>query len=135
MRLFVYGTLRYPLFNNWRLDNDTYIGKYKTKDTYYMVGQISKSFPFVSCHQIFPDTIPTQIMGELYEVSPASLHSLDKLEGHPVCYERQTVVLDNGESAYMYLLESQEHIAEIRASSSFVPIVSGDWVEYCASSV
>jgi gamma-glutamylcyclotransferase (GGCT)/AIG2-like uncharacterized protein YtfP len=139
--LFVYGSLRHEMFSHWRLDNDTYLGLYKTKEMYYMVGQISKSYPFVSRDQIFPETLPCQIVGEVYDVSPTTLAVLDLLEDHPNKYVRQlvTIVLDNdtddtdetNTSAFIYLLESEERKKEMQNSSRFVPIKDGDWVKFC----
>ncbi len=127
--LFVYGTLRYGSFNNWRLSNDTYVGKITTATDFYMVMVRSRSQPFISRQQILPDTKPCRIVGELYDVSPTTLTYLDRMEGHPDRYTRQRILLEDGVKAEAYLLETGELLAEIRDSGGrFVAVEGGDFL-------
>ena len=135
MYLFVYGSLRYGCFNNWRLDNSTYMGLATTQEEFYMVGQKSKSYPFCSKTQILPDTTPTQIVGEIYDVLPSALAPLDVMEGHPHKYTRQPILCTDGTTAEMYVLQNPEVIKEIRTSGRFVPVEHGDWVKFSQSEV
>ena len=128
-RIFVYGTLRKGSFNNWRLDNQTYVGQATTADPFYMVRTKSGTQPFISAEQIFPDTEPCRIVGDVYEVSPTTLAQLDLLEGHPTMFVRRLIGLVDGSAAYAYLLEAAQLRAEISAAvGRFVPVASGDFI-------
>jgi gamma-glutamylcyclotransferase (GGCT)/AIG2-like uncharacterized protein YtfP len=61
------------------------------------------------------------VTGELYEVDAATLVELDRLEGHPDLYLRQTVELDGGEVVTTYLFVDA---TELRRSPV---ILSGNW--------
>ena len=49
----------------------------------------------------------TAISGELYDVSSDTLELLDELEEHPAFYQREQILLLEGESAWCYLLPVQ----------------------------
>ena len=131
MYIFVYGSLRHRLHNNWLLDDDTYIGMYKTKEAYYMVGPISKAYPYCSKEQIFQATTPSQITGEVYDISPTTLRKLDALEG--TSYVRQTIEIEDNILADMYLLENDTLIQELRSSGKFIAVPHGDWIKFIDS--
>lgn len=52
VNIFVYGTLRKHLTNNYRLAKGKYVGIYKTINSYYMIGLNSKSYPYVTAKAI-----------------------------------------------------------------------------------
>lgn len=124
MLLFVYGTLRKGGHNHWRMESSKFVGTTKTVESMYMVAQASRSWPYVSWQQILPDTSPTQITGELYEVTEQTLADLDLLEFR---YERTLIKITQGVEAYMYLLVDTERIREVAESGRFQPLDSGDW--------
>lgn len=124
MLLFVYGTLRKGGHNHWRLAGIPSQGITTTREKMYMVAQTSRSWPYVSRQQILPNTAPTLITGELYEVPDAMIKGLDDLEFR---YLRTPVITSCGQTAYMYLLEDSALIKEVGASGRFVPFHSGDW--------
>ena len=129
IRIFVYGTLRQGSVNNWRLDNEVYLGQAITADAFYMVRTKSGTQPFISAEQIFPNTEPCRVVGEVYDVSPVTLAQLDVLEGHPTMYVRRLIDLADGSAAYAYLLEADDLRAEIRAATGrFVPVAGGDFI-------
>ena len=134
MYIFVYGTLRQKGQNHWLLDYETYVGLFKTKHRYYMICPKSKTFPYCSTQNIAsPETEPTEITGELYDISPSTLKKLDALEGHPTHYTRKTIELENNILADMYLLENNSVVQELRSSDRFIPIPQGDWMKFMDS--
>jgi gamma-glutamylcyclotransferase (GGCT)/AIG2-like uncharacterized protein YtfP len=124
MLVFVYGTLRKGGHNHWRIETMPYVGYTTTDEPMYMVAQPSRSWPFVSRHQILPDTSPTPITGELYEIDTETLAGLDALEFR---YVRIPIQTSCGKIAHMYLLEDQVLLKEIRDCGRFVPYKAGDW--------
>jgi gamma-glutamylaminecyclotransferase len=62
----------------------------------------------------------TSVVGELYEIDDATFAALDHLEDYPRYYQRQQIALDNGATAWTYLL-SPAQVAEGSV------IRSGDW--------
>jgi len=101
--VFVYGTLRQGCANHHLL-KDAYcygVGSTLSKFAMYLVS----GFPYVTSSES-----RYQIVGELYAVDKITLAELDKMEGHPIHYERsETVVEVNGEqySAWMYFRNPQ----------------------------
>lgn len=138
MYLFVYGSLRRGFPNHFLLEKSIYIGTYITVDKYHMIGQVSKSFPYVVEEKEFETTASTSIIGELYDIEADVLKDLDELEGHPDFYTRRTVQVADGlgihtYSAYVYILENPGIIRGIKNNSRFELVSSGDWVAYCGT--
>ena len=96
--VFVYGTLRKSHGNHQLLEGAHYYGVGNTLHKYsiYLVG----GYPYaISTEPRYP------IVGELYGVNDEILKKLDKLEGHPIYYARNEVIVivDNVEyTAWMY---------------------------------
>jgi gamma-glutamylaminecyclotransferase len=96
--IFAYGTLRQLHGNHQLLEGAHFYGTGSTKEKYsiYLVG----GFPYaVSTEPRYP------VIGELYGVDDETLRKIDKLEGHPIYYARNEVVVtvDNVEyTAWMY---------------------------------
>ena len=137
--LFVYGSMRQGQPNHYLLEEPGVrrVGWYTTMDRMYMIGLKSKSFPYVVTEQIHEDLKPTPITGELYEITPAVLETLDAVEGHPTYYRRRPIVVFNEHeaktrSAYMYILDNTELIEGIQKSfhTRFVPINNGNWIKF-----
>ena len=139
MYLFVYGSLRRGFPNHFLLEKSIYMGTYSTVDKYHMIGQVSKSFPYVVDSETeFDDANPTHIIGELYDIEADVLQDLDELEGHPDFYTRRTVqVADESRehtySAYVYILENPGIIRGLKNNSRFELVPSGNWLIYCGT--
>ena len=133
--IFVYGTLRKELHNNWLLDKDTYICKTTTTNLFYMVATKSKAYPFISNTPIlYVSPAPCKIVGELYDVSPSTLKILDSLEGHPHTYTRHSIDVDGClEVVDASILTSDDVRDGIRNSGRYVPIVTGDFALFVLS--
>ena len=48
-----------------------------------------------------------RVEGELYEVDPATLFHLDRIEGHPGLFRRTPVVLESGHDAETYVYQHE----------------------------
>jgi len=81
--LFVYGTLMSGFGNNVLLRDQKLIGSGETVNDYTMY---ASGIPFVS-----DEKETSKIKGELWEVHPSRMPSLDGLEGHPDWYQRKLV--------------------------------------------
>jgi gamma-glutamylcyclotransferase (GGCT)/AIG2-like uncharacterized protein YtfP len=125
--IFVYGTLRKELHNNWLLYHDNFIGQYTTTESFYMVSQKSKSFPFISAEHILGESFPCKVVGEIYDVSPLVLSRIDSLKG----YTRRPIHIDAfAEPVEAYILTSKSVRDDIRQSGRYVAINNGDFVEF-----
>ncbi|WP_027359763.1 gamma-glutamylcyclotransferase family protein [Desulforegula conservatrix] len=102
--LFVYGTLKKGFGNHGLLANAEFKGNAITQEKYalYVAG-----IPFV-----IKDESISHIHGELYVVNQATLAKLDRLEGHPDCYKRETIKVS---------LEEREAAEAIAAWIYFYP--------------
>lgn len=83
--LFVYGTLMRGQSNHRHLASSALVGEAVTIDCFALY---LDDLPMVSEH----DPV-SPIHGELYRVSPATLATLDQLEGHPDVYRRSRVAV------------------------------------------
>ena len=88
--IFTYGTLMKGCSNHRLLEHSSFVGKAISEPVFTMLHLGG-----------FPGIIrsgETAITGEVYEVDTATLKRLDRLEGHPSFYERQslTATLEDG---------------------------------------
>lgn len=117
-RVFVYGSLRRQ-HGNFRIlerSNATHVGDYTLQLPYQMYSM--GAFPALV--EVF-NTL-NHITGEVYEVTPEGMQSLDWLEGYPNFYDRTLVQTPSG-GAWVY------HLAD-RDVGSLPVVESGDWAEY-----
>jgi gamma-glutamylcyclotransferase (GGCT)/AIG2-like uncharacterized protein YtfP len=117
--LFVHGILRRGERHERLLARDEFLGEVSTAEGFRLYDLGSAPGLAVSADGV--------VRGELYEVSAATLASLDRLHGHPRWIRRQPVVLErvsgNRFEAWAYLHTSDD-VAGCRA------IESGDWLTY-----
>ena len=119
--LFVYGTLQIGGINNSYLEDSTFIGRFTTKDKYYMVTTKSRAYPYCSTKQLLPNMEPYKVKGDLFEVSLAKFIQLDILEGHQ--YTQKRIYLDDFEhEVFVYLVDSDEIVSEIYESNRFITL-------------
>ena len=90
VKLFVYGTLMQGFHNHYLLGGAKFVGPATTQENYSMY---VSGIPYVSEK---PATYP--IEGEVYEVDKYTLEDLDRLEGHPVWYQRKEIPVVLNES-------------------------------------
>lgn len=99
--VFVYGSLKSGYWNNSilsRNEGNAYLGQYVTKDDTFQMKSLG-AFPGVSKGGTYA------IVGELYNVTRATLDSLDRLEGNGSFYTRELVDLEGCDhQAWIYLL-------------------------------
>ena len=80
MKIFVYGSLTKPHWNNGMLDNCEYLGAYKTAPTFDLLQDAA--LPYLALSGEYA------VWGEVYEVPMAVVDMLDWMEGHPTWYKR-----------------------------------------------
>lgn len=110
--LFVYGTLMRGEPNHPLLDGCPFLG----------TGRTPPAFLLVDCGA-YPALVAagsTAVVGELYQVDPATLAAVDDLEGHPHLYRRQPIPLAGDATAEAYLMDPV-------TAAGLPPIPSGDW--------
>ena len=113
----VYGSLRKGLSNHRLLVGSLH------KET------ITVSIPFLmrslgGFPALFPCKDNNPITFEVYEVSDATMESLDRLEGYPSFYNRMKLNDDDEDSPWFYFIRDEEGYLD----SPAVP--KGDWFEY-----
>jgi gamma-glutamylcyclotransferase (GGCT)/AIG2-like uncharacterized protein YtfP len=118
MRVFVYGSLMKGLHNHDRfLAKAEFVRRDRTRHGNYLLFSVGA----------YPAAVESNgggyVYGEVYAVGADTLAALDRLEGHPVHYERQAVSLAYGEKAWMYLQPSEQVCGPRR--HGVVP--SGNW--------
>jgi gamma-glutamylaminecyclotransferase len=111
-RVFVYGSLKRGSGNHRILEGSLYYGHALILGTMYDYG----AFPAVDLAG------RSNVHGEVYEVSAATLDRLDSLEGHPHFYQRTRVRMSTGDEAWVYSMTTEKLTAKR-------VIASGNWVD------
>jgi gamma-glutamylcyclotransferase (GGCT)/AIG2-like uncharacterized protein YtfP len=126
MLLFVYGTLRSGFGNHRLLAGSRLLGRGRTVAAYALL--VDRYPHLVEAPAVSP------VVGEVYEVSPATLAVLDRLEDHPNWYRRQpiAVALDDGSP----VVQAEAYFRPVPAGRvpSGVLVESGDYATVCGSS-
>jgi gamma-glutamylaminecyclotransferase len=98
-RVFVYGSLQRGELNHRMLSGAHFVARVRTAAAFDLFDL--GAFPAMAPHG------RTSIAGELYEVSDALLERLDKFEGCPTLYQRETIALKDGTNAEAYVMPRQ----------------------------
>lgn len=113
--IFVYGTLKSDFYNNHLISNQKLVTTGVTKDEAFKMLDLG-AFPGVVGGDM-------AIKGEVWEVDDAAFERCDRLEGHPVFYCRQKVMVsgDDGEEyeCWMYIY--------MRPAKNLDTVESGEW--------
>lgn len=126
MKVFVYGTLRRGCANHSILLSSTFVGAAKTVEN-FTLGTNNRLIPFVAKIEG-----PSQITGEVYEVTPSILKRLDFLESHPNLYCRQPTQVIIGHTGRLEVVELYFGNPQWLGPGSKI-IESGDYRQYLAS--
>ena len=127
--LFTYGTMRKNCYNNGRIGKAKFICEGVTCEPFIMVAKDNpRQVPYVgrvpSDDRLHGQELP--VVGEVYLLDRQTLAIVDRAEGHPFVYERETcsVRLFDGTitKAFIYVHEVSEGVHE------FVP--TGDFLDY-----
>jgi len=93
MKVFVYGTLKKGFGNHFLLKDSQFIKVDKVSGLMYNIGP-------------FPGAVPAKgdnpLHGEIYEIDETTLQRLDRLEGVPHLYRRETEKTSSGEEVFIY---------------------------------
>jgi len=117
-KLFTYGTLMKGECNEHLLKEARFLGKATTKPMYKLF-RIDGNFVFPA----IIDTGDTAVSGEVYEVPMSALPSMDRMEGHPNFYRRQSVELTEMKDAVAYFFVDKDSLKQ------YPEIKSGDWLK------
>lgn len=98
-KLFVYGSLKRGFGNHHFLEESKFVSKITTKISSFRMFSLG-GFPGVSLQ---PNG--RKIIGELYEIDDNTLQRIDYLEGNGNFYNRRLIKLDNGDTAWMYIID------------------------------
>ena len=94
--LFVYGTLKRGFHNHKRLSAARFVASLQTIHGYQLYSYNGLPIMIFSGGE-------SRVNGELYEVSRSVLEKLDKLEGHPTMYRRETIIVGDSREVQAYI--------------------------------
>lgn len=114
MKLFVYGTLKRGHGNNQFLQ--AYKAKFLSEDTIPGKLYTDGGLPYVE------KGTEGVVIGEIWEVDAPTMARLDRLEGHPMWYQRTEVTTGKGVKCEVYYFNFPD-----RPASSMRHITSGIW--------
>ena len=93
--LFAYGSMRKDFRNHFRLEDDKFIGKAKTKNRYNMYPADSFNYPYgVETEHKW------QLQGELFELTSTNIEEIDVFEGSPNYYYRKEIEVICNDKVY-----------------------------------
>lgn len=108
IRIFTYGTLKRGQCRNHVVASHTFCGEATTKPNYRLYTQ--GSYPCLKKVEGLGESIP----GEVWEIDEECLKKLDRIEGHPTLYKRETIELNEFDSIVAYFYQpSVEGMKEI----------------------
>ena len=113
----VYGSLRKGMSNHCVLGNSKFIDYYKIPQGNYSMYSLG-GFP-----ALLPNVHGEEILCEAYAVDNDVYANVERLEGYPSFYYRETIGTHLGK-AEVYVLN------EARDASRYPHVESGDWVSY-----
>ena len=110
--IFVYGSLMQGFQHHDVLEGAVALGPRSTTDSWSLI-DLGR----------FPGVVPghQSVVGELYRIGEPLLMRLDQLEGCPTFYRRERVTLEQGEQAFIYILQPDA----VPARAPTIP--SGSW--------
>lgn len=89
-KIFVYGTLKKGFYFHEQFlgeDKSAFLGKVMSGPSY--------SLYIDGLPHLIEETTDKPVKGELYEINEKVLDTLDKLEGHPLIYQRKVIDVYN----------------------------------------
>ncbi len=123
--VFVYGSLKRGFANHGILaaHDPQFVGEGKTDRGFALFGTPSGAYPVV----VGPDAgFPvTRVKGEVWEVSEKCLLRLDRLEGHPNFYKRETVAI----ALQWDTVIAWIYVYQFEVTNLFHAVPSGEWKE------
>ena len=126
-RVFVYGTLKRGFCNHALLDEAEFIGEATTVERFgFYLGADDyapevEEIPYL-CRQPKAANEAMAVHGEVWEISPATLWQLDRLEGHPDWYQRENIQVRMDSEA---IVTVQAYLRPGSPSAAYRPIEGG----------
>ena len=126
-RVFVYGTLKRGFCNHALLDEAEFIGEATTVERFgFYLGADDyapevEEIPYLYRHPKVTDEAMS-VHGEVWEISPATLWQLDRLEGHPDWYQRENIQVQMDSEA---IVTVQAYLRPGPPSAAYRPIEGG----------
>ena len=126
-RVFVYGTLKRGFCNHTLLDEAEFIGEATTVERFgFYLGAddyapVVEEIPYLYRQPKAANEAMT-VHGEVWEISPATLWQLDRLEGHPDWYRRESIQVQINSEAHM---EVQAYLRPGSPPDAYRPIENG----------
>ena len=119
----VYGSLRKGMYNHILLDNE--------ESHYLRTEQLEipfKMIPYSSFPALIPDDKTNKIEMEIYEVSDLVYQNVERLEGYPSFYDKESIIdKESGDPIEFYVIRDPYN----RYRESFAEQESiVDWVSY-----
>lgn len=115
--VFVYGTLKKGYGANYKLEKDDFVGEFISESRFRIFGS---GFPMAI---LSTDGHP--VRGEVYNIRPSTLVTLDAYEGYPHFYNRSQLIFksvhdESRLAAWMY------HITDYEDTSFHHPLVPSE---------
>ena len=126
-RVFVYGTLKRGFCNHALLDEAEFIGEATTVERFgFYLGADDyapgvEEIPYLYRQPKAANEAMT-VHGEVWEISPATLWQLDRLEGHPDWYQRENIQVQMDSEA---IVAVQAYLRPGSPSDAYRPIEGG----------
>lgn len=111
MYVFVYGTLKKGFGNHRYLEDSEFIGEAKAENI-SLHARGNSPFPFAKV------TKGQTAYGEVYKINTTTLKHLDRLEGTPCLYTRETTTVElllTGTTLEAYIYVSEKHAKQLPA--------------------
>lgn len=122
MLLFVYGSLLSDQDNHSVIKSARFVGPARTLPQYTLVNL--GPYPAITPRGT------TAVVGELYEVEPDLLATLDEFEGHPDVYRRGPIELDENTRTTFAQTPNvvfQAYFFPVELAAAFPTVAGGDW--------
>ena len=126
-RVFVYGTLKRGFCNHTLLDEAEFIGEATTVERFgFYLGAddyapVVEEIPYLY-RQPKAANEAMAVHGVVWEISPATLWQLDRLEGHPDWYQRENIQVQMDSEA---IVTVQAYLRPGPPSAAYRPIEGG----------
>lgn len=122
IQLFVYGSLKRGFRHEEQLYGALFLGEVSTSPGFGLVRYVEDYPALFRWSEDEPEARTRCVRGELYSVSASRLLELDRFEECPDLYRRDSITLEDGRTAFAYVIEAS-------TASAWPVIAAGEWFE------